>query len=155
MSDRPPLSLYDDNPRQPPGWLLLIVLVLLLIGLGATMGMLFGPDIWYQRLQKPSWNPPSWVFGPVWTLLYALMAISLWVVRRDRRSDPELRENRVAQPNASVLEHHRAVVAAVRDGAPLLESTHARGRADVAVSSLGVVRAGAERDTVVDEPLRG
>jgi translocator protein len=93
MSDRPPIPLYNNDPGPPPGWLLLIVLTLLLIGLGATMGMLFGPDIWYQRLNKPSWNPPSWLFGPVWTLLYALMAISLWLVRRDRRSDPELREH--------------------------------------------------------------
>jgi tryptophan-rich sensory protein len=35
---------------------------------------------WYANLVKPSWNPPSWVFGPAWTLLYAMMAASAWLV---------------------------------------------------------------------------
>lgn len=37
---------------------------------------------WYIVLQKPFLNPPSWVFGPVWTLLYALMGISIFLVLR-------------------------------------------------------------------------
>lgn len=35
---------------------------------------------WYAALNKPSWNPPGWIFGPVWTLLYILMAIAAWQV---------------------------------------------------------------------------
>lgn len=36
-------------------------------------------DTWYNTLEKPSWNPPKWLFGPVWSLLYFLMAISGWL----------------------------------------------------------------------------
>ena len=35
---------------------------------------------WYANLEKPSWNPPNYLFGPVWTSLYTMMAISAWLV---------------------------------------------------------------------------
>ncbi len=53
-------------------------------GIGA---LLFpgGPGDWYRELQKPQGTPPSWVFGPVWSMLYTLMAVAAWRVWRRRR----------------------------------------------------------------------
>ena len=39
-------------------------------------------DTWYRTLRRPAWNPPDWVFGPVWTLLYVGMAVAAWRVWR-------------------------------------------------------------------------
>jgi tryptophan-rich sensory protein len=47
-----------------------------------AFGILAKPGAWYAGLTKPAWNPPPWVFGPAWTLLYALMAVAAWLVWR-------------------------------------------------------------------------
>jgi benzodiazapine receptor len=43
-------------------------------------------DGWYADADKPPWTPPNWLFGPVWTVLYALMSVAAWLVwlRRER-----------------------------------------------------------------------
>lgn len=38
---------------------------------------------WYASLLKPSWNPPAWIFGPAWTLLYTMMAVAAWLIWRE------------------------------------------------------------------------
>lgn len=44
----------------------------------SAMGIFFPPGDWYAELNKPAWNPPSWLFGPVWTVLYLTMAVAAW-----------------------------------------------------------------------------
>lgn len=47
-----------------------------------VIGSQFRPDAWYEALAKPAWNPPNAIFGPVWSLLYALMGVAAWLVWR-------------------------------------------------------------------------
>jgi translocator protein len=62
----------------------LFTAVILTVGLGAVGGLVTAPEIplWYAGLNKPSFNPPNWLFGPVWTTLYLLMGVSCYLVWR-------------------------------------------------------------------------
>jgi tryptophan-rich sensory protein len=48
----------------------------------AAFGAQFLPGEWYASLAKPAWTPPNWVFGPVWTLLYIMIALAGWFAWR-------------------------------------------------------------------------
>ncbi|MCG5485524.1 MAG: tryptophan-rich sensory protein [Sinorhizobium meliloti] len=46
----------------------------------AATGVIFRPGDWYKQLDKPRWRPPDWLFAPVWTVLYASIGLSGWLV---------------------------------------------------------------------------
>lgn len=61
----------------------LVIMLALTLGVGFIGGIWTADSVktWYPTLKKPSWNPPSSVFAPVWTILYILMAVAAWVVQ--------------------------------------------------------------------------
>ena len=65
-------------------WLVLAGLLLLCLGVGALGGYVTAGSVtsWYPTLAKPSWTPPGWLFAPVWTTLYVMMAVAAWLVWR-------------------------------------------------------------------------
>jgi benzodiazapine receptor len=76
--------LIDSRSTKPRTVLAWVVVALLA---GAVGGLAAAPGEWYNSLNKPAWNPPSWIFGPVWTTLYILMGIAAalaWEGRRTR-----------------------------------------------------------------------
>ena len=60
----------------------MLAVALVLVAVAAVFGGRFRPDEWYQALDKPAWNPPNWVFAPVWMVLYAAMAFAAWFAWR-------------------------------------------------------------------------
>jgi len=59
--------------RRP---LIYAIFLLAVLGIGLLIGTATRPDGWYAALAKPPFNPPNWVFAPVWTLLYLMIAIA-------------------------------------------------------------------------------
>lgn len=66
-----------------------LLIALFIPQVAGLLGVIFtAPEInsWYENLNKPFFNPPGWIFGPVWTVLYILMGISLYLVWQKRDS---------------------------------------------------------------------
>ncbi len=68
--------------------LLLICCILLVMAIGGISGFATADGVngWYRTLNKPSFNPPNYLFGPVWSLLYLLMGVSLFLILRSPKS---------------------------------------------------------------------
>lgn len=64
----------------PRSWVILALFLIAVIGIGALIGTQSVPGAWYEGLNKPPFNPPNWVFGPVWFTLYAMIAVAGWRV---------------------------------------------------------------------------
>jgi len=80
-------STAPASQDPPKAWPVLVALLLLCFGTSALAGLWTSgetsvPDGWFANLAKPSWNPPGWLFGPVWTVLYACMAVAAWLAWR-------------------------------------------------------------------------
>jgi hypothetical protein len=71
--------LHTRAMKHRPSLILFLVAVL---GGGLAIGYLTAPGEWYAQLTKPGFNPPAWVFGPAWTVLYVLIAVAGWRVWR-------------------------------------------------------------------------
>jgi translocator protein len=67
----------------------LIASIILPLGLGAIAGIFTSQSVpyWYETLNRPIFNPPNWIFGPVWTSLYILMGISLFLIWKQKVSN--------------------------------------------------------------------
>ena len=74
-----------------PRYASLALFLLLVLGCGLLLGAVNTPGEWYAGLEKPAFNPPPWVFGPVWTALYVLIAIAGWRTWRRARSGRAMR----------------------------------------------------------------
>lgn len=85
-------SMVAQTSRARPKSLLMLAVSVAAVAAVSVIGGLAGSSSAeeYGRLQQPSFAPPSWVFGPTWTVLYALMAVAAWLVWRTGPS-PETR----------------------------------------------------------------
>ncbi|MEO1608938.1 MAG: TspO/MBR family protein [Pseudomonadota bacterium] len=59
---------------------LTLIPFLAVVAVVAVTGAMFKPGAWYAALAKPAWTPPGWLFGPVWTLLYLMIAVAGWLI---------------------------------------------------------------------------
>ena len=84
------MSAAVDRPSGTRSALVLVAFLAISFAVAAfgSLSTIENVDGWYSTAEKASWNPPNWIFGPVWTLLYTLMSVAAWLVWRQRAARP-------------------------------------------------------------------
>jgi translocator protein len=65
------------------GLVLWVGLCYLVAWTGAQVSPGIASSVWYEALNKPDWNPPGWLFGPVWSALYTMMGVAAWFIWKE------------------------------------------------------------------------
>lgn len=85
-----------ETDREAPGKAVLAGMLVLFVAWSFSAGLVGGYLVrdsdpsWYERLAKPFFGPPDWVFGPAWSVLYLLMGVAAWLVWRKRGAGIEM-----------------------------------------------------------------
>ena len=69
-----------SSPKKIAGLIAWLGLCYFTAWLGAQVSPGIASSVWYESLNKPDWNPPGWLFGPVWTTLYTMMGVAAWLI---------------------------------------------------------------------------
>jgi translocator protein len=79
------------NPRTQVLGIIVSILVIIVVSALGNLATSESVRTWYPELEKPPLTPPGWIFGPVWTLLYLLIAVAAWLTWRSENWGPPMR----------------------------------------------------------------
>jgi translocator protein len=98
LKTQPPVSYRKDILR-----LGISIAIPLMAGVIGSIFTSESVSTWYQTIEKPSFSPPNWLFGPVWTTLYVMMGVSLFLVWRATTSTSTFLKERRREKIAALI----------------------------------------------------